>query len=223
MDDLRLAYQHIIAYLEQRLEDDPIYGWIAEETERRGLPTIQVTPVQGRLLNLLAQLLNARYVLEIGTLGGYSGVWLARAVPPGGKLFTLEIDPTCAEVARESFSRAGVADRIELHLGPALETLATLELPELLDLVFIDADKDAMRSYFDWALEHVRSGGLIIVDNVPIVHADVVESDDVRVHTQAVYQLYEYVVARRSNWGTLLPFYRPNGDLMDGMLIYRQP
>jgi len=223
MDDLRLAYQHIIAYLEQHLGDDPIYSWIAEETRRRGLPTIQVTPVQGRLLNLLAQLLNARYILEIGTLSGYSGVWLARAVPPGGKLFTLEINPACVEVARESFSRAGVADRIELHLGPALETLAMLELPELLDLVLIDADKDNMRSYFDWALERVQSGGLIIVDNVPVVRADIVESDDVRVHAQAAYRFNEHVFARHANWGTLLPFYRPNGDLIDGMLIYRQP
>jgi predicted O-methyltransferase YrrM len=222
-DDLKRAYEDMGLYLEQCLEDDPIYRWIAEETKRRGLPLNQVTPVQGRLLNLLVRLLDARYVLEIGTLCGYSGVWLARALPRDGRLFTVEKDPACWEVAREAFSRSGLANRIGLYLGSALEVLARLELQQLLDLVFIDADKDNTRVYFDWAQEHVRSGGLVVVDNVPVVRADIVETNAVRVHSQAAIRFNEHVFSRHADWGTLLPFYRPTAGLMDGLLIYRLP
>jgi predicted O-methyltransferase YrrM len=133
-----------------------------------GLPSIQVTPSQGKLLHLLAKIQGARAILEIGTLGGYSTIWLARALPAGGKLITLELDPRHAEVARANFARAKLTDRIELRLGPALETLPHLakENRGPFDMIFIDADKAAIPEYFDWGLKLSRAGTIIIADNV---------------------------------------------------------
>lgn len=132
-----------------------------------GLPPIQVTPSQGKLLHLLARMIGARQVLEIGTLGGYSTIWLARALPPGGRVVTLEIDPTHARVARESFQRAGLANRIDLLLGDALDSLQSLAVGRpSFDLVFIDADKARIPEYFDWALRFSHPGSVIVVDNV---------------------------------------------------------
>ena len=133
-----------------------------------GLPEIQVSPTQGKLLQLLARLQNASAILEIGTLGGYSAIWLARALAPGGKMITLEFDPKHAEVARANIARAGVADRVEVRVGAALEALpkiaAAKEGP--FDLVFIDADKQNNPNYFAWALKLTKRGSLIIIDNV---------------------------------------------------------
>jgi predicted O-methyltransferase YrrM len=133
-----------------------------------GLPAIQVSPTQGKFLHLLARGLRARSVLEVGTLGGYSTIWLARALPPGGRLLSLELNPVHAELARRNLARAGVADRAEVRVGPALETL-----PQLLregrgpfDLTFIDADKPPTTEYFDWAVRLSHPGSLIVVDNV---------------------------------------------------------
>ena len=133
-----------------------------------GLPSIQVTPVQGKLLHLLARACGARQILEIGTLGGYSTIWLARALPTGGRVITLEADPKHAEVARANFARAGVASMIELRLGPALETLPKLaaEGGGPFDLIFIDANKSSMSEYFVWALKLSRADTVIIADNV---------------------------------------------------------
>ncbi len=133
-----------------------------------GLPSIQVSPVQGKLLHLLARACGVRQVLEIGTLGGYSTIWLARALPVGGRVITLEADPKHAEVARANFALAGLADMIESRLGPALETLPKLaaEGRAPFDLIFIDADKSNMREYFEWALKLSRAGSVIIADNV---------------------------------------------------------
>jgi predicted O-methyltransferase YrrM len=133
-----------------------------------GLPDIQVSASQGKLLHLLALTLPARRILEVGTLGGYSGLWLARALQPDGRLITLEIDPHHAEVARQNFLHGGVADRIELHVGPALESLARLRAERVapFDLVFIDADKPNNLGYVQAALELAREGTLIVVDNV---------------------------------------------------------
>jgi predicted O-methyltransferase YrrM len=133
-----------------------------------GLPQIHVAPNQGKLLHLVARIQGARSVLEIGTLAGYSTIWLARALPPGGRVLTLEVDPKHAEVARANFARAGVSDRVELRLGPALEILPRLaaESAGPFDLVFIDADKPNIPEYFKWSLELSRRGGVIVVDNV---------------------------------------------------------
>lgn len=133
-----------------------------------GLPPINVSPAQGKLLHLLARSIGARQILEIGTLGGYSTIWLARALPPGGKVVTLEFEPRHAEVARANFARAGLDDAIELHLGRAIDTLPQLAGKRYgpFDLVFIDADKPSTADYFSWALKLTRKGSLIIVDNV---------------------------------------------------------
>ena len=148
------------------------------------LPEIHVPPYQGKFLHLLARLRGARTILEIGTLGGYSTIWLARALPAGGRLTTLESDPSHAEIARANLARAGLADVVELRLGPALETLPRLaeEGRGPFDLIFIDADKPAYPDYFAWALRLSRRGSLIIADNV-VRAGEVVNpaSDDPRI------------------------------------------
>ncbi|NBE55695.1 O-methyltransferase [Streptomyces boluensis] len=133
-----------------------------------GLPRIAVAPNQGKLLQLLAQIQGARRVLEIGTLGGYSAIWLARALPADGRLVTLEANAAYAEVARANLARAGVAEVVEVRTGTALDSLAALvdEGAEPFDLVFIDADKPNNPHYLEWALRLTRPGSLIIGDNV---------------------------------------------------------
>ena len=133
-----------------------------------GLRPISVTAPQGKLLHLLARMIGARRILEIGTLGGYSTIWLGRALPPDGRLVTLEIDAVAADVARRNLERAGLADRVELMLAPAAESLRRLAADEVepFDLVFIDADKASSDSYFVAALGLSHTGTIIVVDNV---------------------------------------------------------
>lgn len=135
---------------------------------RDNLPAIDVSPPQGKLLQLLASAIGAKHILEIGTLGGYSTIWLARAVGDGGKVVTCEIDPRHAEVARANIAREGLDARVDLRVGPALDTLPLLERerPAPFDLAFIDADKPNNAAYFAYALKLCRPGALIIVDNV---------------------------------------------------------
>jgi predicted O-methyltransferase YrrM len=150
-----------------------------------GLPSINVSPNQGRLIQLLARARGARTILEIGTLGGYSTIWLARALPPGGRLVTLESDPGHAAVARANLKYAGLADVVELILGPALETLPRIasEGRGPFDFVFIDADKPSYPEYLNWSLKLSRPGTLILADNI-IRDGAVIDpsSDDPRVH-----------------------------------------
>lgn len=146
-------------------EDEALRGAV-EAAEAAGLPAIQVSPPQGKLLELLVRLVGARRVLEFGTLGGYSAILMARALPEDGRLITLEAKPEYAEVARQSIERAGVGDRVEVRVGPALEALPGLEEEGPFDFVFIDADKVNTPNYFRWALDHSRPGGLIVADNV---------------------------------------------------------
>lgn len=129
-----------------------------------GLPHIAVSAAQGKMLHLMAKSIGAKRILEVGTLGGYSAIWLARALPEGGQLVTLEIDPKHAEVARRNVANAGLGSKVDVRLGPALETLPKLEGP--FDMAFIDADKESNLAYFDHALRMSRKGSLIIVDNV---------------------------------------------------------
>ena len=133
-----------------------------------GFPPIHVSPPQGKLLHLWARMIGARRILEIGTLGGYSTIWLGRALPADGRLVTLEIDPEHAEVARANIARAGLTEVVDLRLGQALETLPRLEAEGAgpFDLFFIDADKPSNPDYFRWALKLSRPGSLIVVDNV---------------------------------------------------------
>ncbi len=147
---------------------DPALEAALHASAEAGLPSIQVAPNQGKLLAILAQAIGARRILEIGTLGAYSTIWMAKALPEGGSLITLEADPKHAEVSRGNLARAGLGERVELRLGPALDTLPRLatEAREPFDLVFIDADKQNITAYFEWALKLTRRGSLIIVDNV---------------------------------------------------------
>jgi predicted O-methyltransferase YrrM len=133
-----------------------------------GLPPISVSPSQGKLLQLLAQIHGARTILEIGTLGGYSTIWLARSLPSNGHLITLELDPKHTEVAKKNIARAGLSDLVEFRVGPALELLPQIakERREPFDLTFIDADKASTPDYFVWALKLSRPGSIVITDNV---------------------------------------------------------
>ena len=137
-------------------------------SEAAGLPAISVAPNQGRMLELLARVRGARRILEIGTLGGYSTIWLARALPEGGHLLTMEFEPKHAEVARRNIARAGLADRVQVCVGPAAESLADLVArgEEAFDFIFIDADKQSYAEYFMWAVRLSREGTLIVADNV---------------------------------------------------------
>lgn len=151
--------------------DNALHAALAA-SDAAGLPAIAVSPAQGKLLNLLASLINARHILEIGTLAGYSAIWLARALPPDGRLITLESESRHAEVARTNIAKAGLADLVEVRVGPALDTLPQLEQErssgqaQPFDLVFIDADKEHNADYFAAGVRLTRPGGLIIVDNV---------------------------------------------------------
>ncbi|WP_329458874.1 O-methyltransferase [Streptomyces sp. NBC_01497] len=157
------------AYFSDRLvpEDEALQAALRVSREA-GLPPINVAPNQGKLLHLIAQIQGARRILEVGTLGGYSTIWLGRALPDDGHLVSLEADPRHADVARGNLAHAGLAGRTEVRLGPALDTLAALveEGAEPFDLVFIDADKPNNPHYLEWALKLTRRGSVIIGDNV---------------------------------------------------------
>lgn len=147
---------------------DPALDATLRASDAAGLPRMSVSPSQGKLLWLLARLARARTILELGTLGGYSTIWLARALPDDGHLITLEADPRHAEVARANLARAGLADRVEVRQGAALDTLPQLDAEGRgpFDVAFLDADKRTIPDYFTWALKLSRPGSLIIVDNV---------------------------------------------------------
>jgi len=153
---------------ENLLASDPVLDETLRTNTAAGLPEIGVAPNQGKFLYLLARIQGARRILEIGTLGGYSTIWLARALPPEGRLVTLEIDPKHAAVASANINRAGLAGVVDLRVGAALQSLAQLhaEGAPAFDLVFIDADKPNNSAYFEWALRFSRRGTVIITDNV---------------------------------------------------------
>jgi len=160
------------------------------------LPSIDVSPSQGKLLQLLAQMRGARRILEIGTLGGYSTICLARALPVGGRLVTLEVDAKHAEVARSNVARAGFADVVEIRVGPALETLARMqdEGTEPFDIIFIDADKPNNPGYLGWALKFSRRGSLIICDNV-VRDGAVADAESTDPGVQGARRLFEMLGA----------------------------
>ena len=149
------------------LSDAVLDGTIAANVEG-GLPSIDVTASQGKLLHLLARMIGARRVLEIGTLGGYSTIWLARALPGNGSVVTLEFDPKHAAVAKQNIERAGLGPIVDIRVGKALDSLSVIQVEggEPFDLIFIDADKVNNPGYFEWALKLSKRGSVIIVDNV---------------------------------------------------------
>ncbi|MCB9357426.1 MAG: O-methyltransferase [Calditrichaeota bacterium] len=157
------------------------------------LPQIQVSPLEGQLLHILLRAMNAKRVLEIGTLGGYSAILLARALPDDGKVITLEVDAKHAEVAKQAFALAKLEDKIELRLGAALDTLPELKKEgHVFDFVFIDADKENNVHYVQWALKMSRPGTLIVVDNV-VRGGDVIKSDSTSPMTLGVRKMNDYL------------------------------
>lgn len=158
--------QDVDAFLDATVVgDDPALSAAVQASDAAGLPQIAVSAQQGKFLSLLASATQARRILEIGTLGGFSTIWLARGAGPQGRVVTLEYEPKHAEVARANLERAGVADRVEVLVGAALDTLPTLN-GEPFDLIFIDADKENYVAYLEWAVRLARPGGLIVADNV---------------------------------------------------------
>jgi len=172
--------------------DDPVLAATLAASDAAGLPAIAVAPNQGKLLHLLARAQGARAILEIGTLGGYSTIWLARALNADGRLITLEANPKRAAVARANIERAGLASMVDLRIGPALETLPQLAGP--FDLIFIDADKQSNADYFRWALRLSRRGSLIIVDNV-VREGKVIDAESRDPLVRGVRRLYDVMAA----------------------------
>lgn len=145
-------------------QEDELLRELKEEASREGLPAISVPPETARLLQVLLRAIGAINVLEVGTLGGYSAIWMARAMGKGSRILSLEIDPAHAAFARRYIERAGVSEVVEVRVGPALELLPTLD-GQKFDAVFLDADKEPLPTYLDWALRLLRPGGLVIADN----------------------------------------------------------
>jgi len=166
------------------------------ESDGAGLPAIAVSIPQGKFLNQLAQILNARRILEIGTLGGYSTIWMARGLTKGGDLVTIEIDQKHAEVARKNLAHAGLSDRVEVRNAPAIEELPRIaaENRGAFDLVFIDADKPSIPDYFAWALKMSRPGSVIVVDNV-VREGAVTDAGSEDASVQGVRKLNEMLAA----------------------------
>jgi predicted O-methyltransferase YrrM len=193
MDEEKFAA--VDAFVQETLveHDEALRGALAA-AERAGLPAIQVSPPQGKLLQMLVRLQGARTVLEFGTLGAYSTILLARALPEDGRLITLEANAEYAAVAQQSIERAGLAERVELRVGPALETLIELadEGAGPFDFVFIDADKVNTPNYFAWSLDHARPGSLIVADNV-VRGGTLAETASADPATQAQRRLHELI------------------------------
>lgn len=181
---------------DQLVQSDPALDAALDACTEAELPAISVTPSQGKLLYLLARLVNAKNILEIGTLGGYSTIWLARALPADGHLITMEFDPKHAQVASANIANADLGDIVELREGKALDLLPELaaEGLEAFDLVFIDADKCNNLQYFDWALRLSRKGSLIIVDNV-VRDGRVIEAESDDADIQGIRRLFERIAA----------------------------
>lgn len=184
-------------FTEALIPADPVLDAARARSAAEGLPDIAVSPTQGALLNLIARIHGARRILEVGTLGGYSTIWLARALPADGTLLSLEIDPHHARVARENLEAAGLARKAQVRVGPAGESLAALaeEGAEPFDLVFIDADKPSNSLYMQWALRLSRPGAVIVVDNV-VRGGKVVDPDSGDANVQGVRRLVDLIAAQ---------------------------
>ena len=171
MDDERL-HRYVT---ELFAPEDPILQRVRTRHAGEGLPEIYISPDEGKLLHVLLRAAGAARVLELGSLGGYSGIWLARALPPQGRLVTVEKEPRHAQLARQAYREAGVAEKVELLEGVALEILPTLKAP--FDAVFVDADKDPLAQYFEWGVRVLKPGGLLLCDNA-FFHGAVIDDAD---------------------------------------------
>ena len=178
------------------LPDDPVLDAALRANAAAGLPQIDVSPAQGKFLHLLARMIGARRILEIGTLGGYSTIWLARALPEGGRVISLEADTRHAEVARRNIEQAGLAGRVEIRVGRALDTLPLLEAERAgpFDFIFIDADKPNNPHYLKWSLKLARPGAVIVCDNV-IRDGAVADAANGGAEAQGARALFEAIAA----------------------------
>jgi len=192
-------------FTDQLHAGDEILEAALKACEAAGLPQIQVTANEGKLLQILAQIVRASSILEIGTLGGYSTIWLARGLRPGGRVVTLEVDPKHAAVAKANFARAGLSRAIDLRVGNALETLPLLarESGGKFDLIFIDADKANNAAYFDWSLQMSHPGTLIVVDNV-VRDGKVIDADSEDPSIQGVRRFVAMLGAQKGVSGTAI-------------------
>jgi len=215
-EELWTAVDEYIAKL--LVQSDPVLEGVLQSTSAHGLPAINVSAPQGKFLHLLASVMHAQRILEIGTLAGYSTIWLARALPAHGKLITLEVDPKHAQVAQENFLQADLGAIIELRLGQALNTLPVLfeESPPPFDLIFIDADKPNNPHYFAWALKLARIGSLIIVDNV-VRKGEVIDSQSNDLNVLAVRQMNDLIAAQPRVSATIMQTVGSKG--YDGFLL----
>ncbi|GAA2624192.1 O-methyltransferase [Streptomyces spororaveus] len=198
------------------VEEDEALLSAAAATEAADLPAHQVAPNQGKLLNLLARVRGARRILEIGTLGGYSTIWLARALPADGQLVTLEVDERCADVAAANISRAGLDQVVEIRRGRAVDLLPGLAGEAPFDLVFIDADKPSNPEYLEWALKLTRPGSLIIGDNV-VRDGAVVDADSSDPRVQGVRRFTELIAGHPRLTATALQTVGSKG--YDGLVL----
>lgn len=199
---------------------DAVLAEVTRACTGAGLPAIQVSAVEGRFLNLLARMQGARRILEVGTLGGYSSIWLARALPPDGALVTLELDPAHAAVARANFARAGLTDVIDLREGPALESLSALAAASAapFDFVFLDADKEHHPDYFEWALKLTRPGSVIVADNV-VRKGEIIDPENHEVHIAGIRRLFANLSADPRVEATAIQTVGSKGH--DGFLLAR--
>lgn len=189
------TWTEVDRYLESKLiPHDPALDAAIAESRAAGLPEIAVSPIEGNRLALLARIRGARRILEIGTLGGYSAIWLAQALPVGGELITLEIDPKHAAVAQRNIDRAGVTDKVKIIVGPALESLARLAGAgiEPFDFFFVDADKKEGPAYLEWAIKLSRPGAVVVVDNV-IRDGDVIDEQSDHPSVKGVRALFDLI------------------------------
>lgn len=202
------------------LPPDPVLDATISDSDAAGLPAINVAPNQGKLLGLLAAIQGAERILEVGTLGGYSTIWLARALPVHGRLITIEFEPKHAEVARANIERAGLADRVEVRVGRAGELLPALDAQGQapFDLVFIDADKPGNPDYFRWALRLSRPGSLIIVDNV-VRNGAVIDAASIDPNVKGVRAMLDLIADEPRVSATMLQTVGLKG--YDGLLIAR--
>jgi predicted O-methyltransferase YrrM len=200
------VWEAVDQYLDKMLipPDSTLKGALATASKAK-LPAIQVSSVQGKLLHLLVRIMGARNILEIGTLGGYSTIWMARALPEGGRIITLEADPKHAEVARKNFVRCGVENKVELRLGKALDTLPQVAADGRgpFDMFFIDANKSNMPEYFEWSLKLARVGSVIIADNV-VREGAVLDAKSKDADIQGVRRFLEMVGKEKRVSGTAL-------------------
>ncbi|AZO14917.1 O-methyltransferase [Mesorhizobium sp. M2A.F.Ca.ET.043.05.1.1] len=186
-------------------EADPVLDAVLRANRDQGLPAIDVSPAQGKLLSLLVRIRGAKTVLEVGTLGGYSTIWMARGLPADSKVVTLELDPHHARVARSNFEQAGVSGKVDLRVGPALQSLAALvdENAGPFDLIFIDADKPNNPNYLDWAMKLSRSGTIIVCDNV-IRDGAVVKKNSGDVNVEGARAAFSFIGGEKRLDGTAI-------------------